>query len=58
MTYQDVVAIFDDPGVRVSQMEIAGNVVELYGWKGAAGGRVTVTFSNGLVTEKDAIDLS
>jgi hypothetical protein len=57
MTYPEVVDIFGGPGVRTGQMKIADNQVKFYSWKGAAGGEATITFSNGVVMDKESRDL-
>lgn len=52
MTYAEVTAIFRGPGVRTAQIELAGERLEFYTWKDMANGQATITFKNGLVTDK------
>ena len=52
MTYAEVAAVFRGPGVRTAQVELAGERLEFYTWKDMANGQATITFKNGLVTDK------
>jgi len=51
-THQEVVAIFGGAGVRTAQINVAGQRLEFYTWKDTAKGQATITFKNGLVTDK------
>lgn len=55
MTYDDVVALFDAPGISVGRIETSEDCLEWYGWKGRDDFKVLITFDNGRVYSKNYI---
>jgi hypothetical protein len=55
MSYDDVVALFDAPGISVGRIETSENRLEWYGWKGRDDFKVLITFDDGRVYSKNDV---
>ncbi len=55
MSYEDVAALFEAPGISVGRIETSENRLEWYGWKGRDDFKVLITFDNGCVYSKNYI---